>query len=849
MLRKQEIRMKEQEKKKKGNLWLTVATFIVNKRKAIEILFVLAIIYSVLCINKVQVNQDITSYLPADSETRQGLSIMDEQFMTYGSAKVMLANVTFNQADSLVDSLENVDGVKEVAFDDSSDHFKGTNALFDITFSGTSDEQVSKDALNSVKDILADYDVYVSTEVGSEESSAESLAKDMNIILVLAVVVIVAVLLLSTKAYLQIPVLLITFGVAAILNMGTNYWFGTISSITNSIAVVLQLALAIDYAIILCDRFMEEHETLDAEEAVKVALSKAIPEISSSSLTTISGMVAMMFMQFRLGYDMGIILVKAIILSLISVFFLMPGVLLIFAKGIDKTHHKCYVPKITIVGKFANKTKYIIPPLFIICLVFAFMKSNNCQYIYDTSSIVSAKKSESKIAQETIEETFGASNQLVVMVPKGDYESEHKVVKKLQNLDYVTSALALSNVSINDEYVLTDKLSPRQFSELVGIDREVVEVLYMAYAYNQEQYGPVVTGIDDYDVPIIDMFLFLYDQYKEGYVTLDSNLDEKLTTLYDTLHDAQLQLQGSDYSRLVLNISLPVEGQETYDALEEIRGIAAQYYSKDSVILVGNSTSDHDLESSFASDNIIISVLTALFVMIILFFTFQSAGLPVLLVLTIQGSIWINFAVPSIEGQTVFFIAYLIVSAIQMGATIDYAIVISNRYLQLKQQMPLKEAITETLNQSFPTIFTSGSILTCAGFLIGEIASNATVASIGVALGRGTLISIILVLFVLPQILLMGDIIIEKTALTMNITRPQREVAGRVRVTGHVRGYVQGEIDADIQGTFQGQMKVSVDSVIPGRQGQIKQNDLDSQQISEDDDIADNKAQEGDEES
>lgn len=849
MLRKQEIRMKEQEKKKKGNLWLTVATFIVNKRKAIEILFVLAIIYSVLCINKVQVNQDITSYLPADSETRQGLSIMDEQFMTYGSAKVMLANVTFNQADSLVDSLENVDGVKEVAFDDSSDHFKGTNALFDITFSGTSDEQVSKDALNSVKDILADYDVYVSTEVGSEESSAESLAKDMNIILVLAVVVIVAVLLLSTKAYLQIPVLLITFGVAAILNMGTNYWFGTISSITNSIAVVLQLALAIDYAIILCDRFMEEHETLDAEEAVKVALSKAIPEISSSSLTTISGMVAMMFMQFRLGYDMGIILVKAIILSLISVFFLMPGVLLIFAKGIDKTHHKCYVPKITIVGKFANKTKYIIPPLFIICLVFAFMKSNNCQYIYDTSSIVSAKKSESKIAQETIEETFGASNQLVVMVPKGDYESEHKVVKKLQNLDYVTSALALSNVSINDEYVLTDKLSPRQFSELVGIDREVVEVLYMAYAYNQEQYGPVVTGIDDYDVPIIDMFLFLYDQYKEGYVTLDSNLDEKLTTLYDTLHDAQLQLQGSDYSRLVLNISLPVEGQETYDALEEIRGIAAQYYSKDSVILVGNSTSDHDLESSFASDNIIISVLTALFVMIILFFTFQSAGLPVLLVLTIQGSIWINFAVPSIEGQTVFFIAYLIVSAIQMGATIDYAIVISNRYLQLKQQMPLKEAITKTLNQSFPTIFTSGSILTCAGFLIGEIASDATVASIGVALGRGTLISIILVLFVLPQILLMGDIIIEKTALTMNITRPQREVAGRVRVTGHVRGYVQGEIDADIQGTFQGQMKVSVDSVIPGRQGQIEQNDLDSQQISEDDDIADNKAQEGDEES
>lgn len=813
--------MEEKEKKEKGNFWLTVATFIVNKRKAIEILFVLAIIYSVLSANKVQVNQDITSYLPADSETRRGLSLMEEQFTTYGSAKIMVSNITYDQAEVLVDRLEDVEGIKQVEFDDSSDHFTGTEALFDVTFEGTEDEQVSKDALEDAQDVLTDYDVYISSEVGQEERDSAALAKDMNLILVLAVVIIVTVLLLSTKAYLQIPVLLITFGVAAILNKGTNFWFGTISSITNSIAIVLQLALAIDYAIILCDRFMEEHETMDAEEAVKVALSKAIPEISSSSLTTVSGMVAMMFMQFRLGYDMGIILVKAIIISLISVFFLMPGVLLIFAKGIDKTHHKCYVPKITFIGKFANKTKYIIPPLFIIFLIFAAWESNHCQYIYDTSSIVSAKKSESKIASEKIEDNFGASNQLVVMVPKGNYESEAKVLKKLENLDYVNSVLGLANVSINDDYILTDKLNPRQFAELTDLDVEIVQVLYTAYAYNEEQYGPVFTGIDDYEVPIIDMFLFLYDQYQEGYVTLDKDLDEKLTTLYDTLHDAQLQLQGDEYSRFVLDLSLPVEGQETYDALEEIRGIATKYYDKNKVVLVGNSTSDHDLESSFASDNIIISVLTALFVVVILFFTFQSAGLPILLVLTIQGSIWINFTVPVLQGQTVFFIAYLIVSAIQMGATIDYAIVISSRYMQLKQQLPIKDAMVESLNQAFPTIFTSGSILTCAGFLIGEIASDATVASIGVALGRGTLISIMLVLLVLPQILLLGDFIIEKTALTMNLSRPQKEVAGKVRVTGHVRGYVQGEIDADIQGVFQGQMKVSVDSVIPGRQGEI----------------------------
>ena len=813
--------MEEKQEKKKGNFWLSLATFIVDKRKAIEILFVVAIIYSVLSVNKVEVNQDITSYLPAESETRRGLTVMEDEFVTYGSARVMVSNITWSEADGLVERIENVEGVKSVVFDDTKDHYTGANALFDVTVDGEDEDPVSIGAIKGIKQELSDYDVYVSTTIGTVEESAELLEREMGVILVLSVIIIVGVLLLSTKAYLEIPVLLITFGVAAILNMGTNYWFGQISFVTNSIAVVLQLALAIDYAIILCDRFMEEHETLESEDAIKVALSKAIPEISASSLTTISGMVALMLMQFKLGYDMGIVLVKAILFSLISVFFLMPGILLIFAKGIDKTHHKCYVPKITFVGKIATKTKYIVPPVFMAVLVLAFIAQNNCTYVFDVNSVESAKKSESKISQEKIESVFGASNQLVVIVPAGDYEKEGRVLKRLEELPYVTSALGLANQEINDDYTLTDKISPRQFAEMTDLDVEIVQVLYSAYAYNEEQYGPVITGIDDYEVPIIDMFLFLYEQYQEGYVNLDDDMDEMLTTLYDTLHDAQLQLQGENYSRFVVSIDKPGEGEETYAAMDEIRGIGEQVYGKGKVILAGNSTSAHDLESTFSQDNMIINVMTALFVMIILFFTFQSAGLPVLLVMTIEGSIWINFTIPAIQGQTVYFIAYLIVSAIQMGATIDYAIVISSRYMQLKTEMPIEKAVVEALNQSFPTIFTSGSIMTSSGFLIGNISTDATVSAMGITLGRGTLTSIVLVLFVLPQILLLGDWIIEKTAFTMNLSREQKDVAGRVRITGHVRGYVQGEIDADVQGVFQGQMKVAVDTIIPGRQGQV----------------------------
>ncbi|MBO5522146.1 MAG: MMPL family transporter, partial [Roseburia sp.] len=454
------------EEKKEGNFWFTLASFIVDKRKAIEILFVVAIIYSIASVNKVQVNQDITSYLPAESETRRGLTIMEDEFVTYGTARVMVGNVTYDRAEEIKEQIEDVPGVKSVVFDDSEDHYRGTNALYDVTVEGEDEDTVSISAVKEIKNILSKEDVYVSTTIGQVEESAEMLNEEMSVILVLAVLVIVAVLLISTKAYMEIPVLLITFGVAAILNMGTNYWFGEISFVTNSIAVVLQLALAIDYAIILCDRYMEEHETLDRVDAVKVALSKAIPEISASSLTTVSGMVALMLMQFKLGYDMGIVLVKAILLSLISVFFLMPGVILIFGKGIDKSHHKCYVPEISFVGKFAAKTKYIIPPVFLVVVIAAFFLSSNCQYAFDTNSVESAKKSDSKIATEKVEEVFGASNQLVVIVPQGSYEKEKKLLQKLESLDYVTSALGLANQEINDDYTLTDKLNPRQFSEL-----------------------------------------------------------------------------------------------------------------------------------------------------------------------------------------------------------------------------------------------------------------------------------------------------------------------------------------------------------------------------------------------
>lgn len=353
----------EEKKQKDNSFMMKLATLIVDKRKGFFLIFIMLIIYSVLSMDKVGVNNDLTEYLSDDTDTRIGLDLMDSQFTTFGTARIMVCNITYGEAEKLADDIRGMDGVSMVDFDGTEEYYHDLEAMFSVTFDGAAEEEATRENLDRMLDSLSGYDVYFDSEIGQEERDAEDLDNDMMMIMVLAAVVIVAALLFTSETYAEIPVYLITFCTAAIINKGTNYWFGTISFVTNSIAVILQLALAVDYAIILCHRFMEEHEDKDAREAVIVALSKAIPEISSSSLTTVSGMVAMMFMQFRIGYDMGIVLAKAIVISLLTVFFLMPGVLLSFANAIDKTHHKSFVPKITAVGKFCVATRYVIPPV------------------------------------------------------------------------------------------------------------------------------------------------------------------------------------------------------------------------------------------------------------------------------------------------------------------------------------------------------------------------------------------------------------------------------------------------------------------------------------------------------
>ena len=787
-----------------------LSTFIVDKRNLFFLITIILVIFSMFSRNWVEVENDLTFYLPEDSETKKALNVMDGEFTTYGTAEVMVANIAYEDAERMLDDLKQIKGVQSIDFDDTTDHYNNASALYSITFNYDETDDACLESLDKVKEYLSGQDIYVKTDLGNTQ--AETIEREINMIMVYVAIVIVAVLLFTSETYGEIPVLILTFGVGMIVNQGTNYLLGKISFVSNSVTSILQLALSIDYAIIFCNRFKEEHKSLPIREAVILALSKSIPEIGASSLTTIGGLVAMLFMQFRLGPDMAICLIKSIGFALLSAFVVMPGLLVLFGPLIDRTGHKNFVPKISFIGSYDYATRHIVPIIFIVVLFFAFRLSNDCPYAYGYSVLSTPKLNETQIAENMIEDNFSSSNMMALVVPRGDYEKEAQLLKELESYDEVDYTMGLANIDALDGYKLADKLTPRQFAELAGLDYEAAQVVYAAYAAENESYGELVGNIATYKVPLIDMFLYVCDKVDSGVVTLS---DEQTDMLHDAevqMTSAKNQLQGETYSRMLLYLTLPVSGDETYHFTDKILEIARSYYPDEDVFLAGNSTNEYDFEKSFAVDNTVVSIVSVLIVLVVLLFTFNSAGMPLLLILVIQGSIWINFSFPTITGKYLFFLGYLVVSSIQMGANIDYAIVIGSRYQELKAKMTKKAAIIDTLNFAFPTIITSGSILAISGFLIGNLTSEPVIAGIGESLGRGTVISIFLVMLVLPQILLTGTAFIDRTSFSMPgvSVGEHRALSGKVFVNGMVRGHISGNVRGQICAMVDGDVDLNV---------------------------------------
>ncbi len=795
--------------KEKKSLLYRMSECVVDRRGLIFIIIIIGIIFSAIAVGWTQVENDLIAFLPDNSESREGLEIMNSEFVMPGSAQVMVANVTLEEAWEIYDRILDVDGVQMVDFDDSKAHYNNVSAYYSLIFKDAQSSPACVETLDIVKSELEGYDVYVTSDIGNP--IGDILDQEVLLILAVASVIIIVMLLLTSKTVMEVPVILLTFLVAMILNMGTNFVFGKISFVSNSVTSLLQLALSLDYAVIMINRYKEESARLPLREAVIAALSKSIPEVAGSSLTTIGGMVAMLFMQFKLGPDMAMCLIKAIFFAMLSVFVFMPGMLMVFGKLMLKTEHRSLIPDVSFIGKFAYKSRKVVAPLFIVLIIAAMIISSACPFAYGYMSQEAAKLNEQTLAKKMISENFDSTNMLALLVPSGDFEKEKALLEELDSFDEVASTMGLANIEAIDGYTLADKLNPREFSELAGLDYEVASLIYAAYAAEQEEYGTIINNLSTYGVPLINMFLFVTEQIDAGLVSLAGEQADMLSEAKELMMTAKNQMIGENYDRMVIYINLPEDSDETYEFLGKIRETAKKYYEDGNIYLLGNSTSAEDFKKSFELDNIVVTGLSIGIVLLVLLFTFKSVGLSVLLIIVIQGAIWINFSIPTLMETPLFFLGYLIISAIQMGANIDYAIVIATRFNELKHEKSPRDAIIETMNFAFPTVITSGSILAISGLLIGYMSSEATISSMGLNLGRGTVISVILVLFVLPQLLLVGDKIVEKTRFNLFKKKETKEIHDKkVHVSGKVSGDFSGKIDGVIDAVLDGDVNLTL---------------------------------------
>lgn len=795
--------------KGKRDLLYKISAWIVDKRKLVFLMVIAGVIFSLFSIGWIEVESDLTSFLPDKSPSREGVEIMNQEFVMPGTAQIMVANVTLEDAHRIYDEIVATRGVQLVEFDETAAHYNNLSAYYSIIFKGAASSEEAAEALALLKENLTDYDTYFSSDVGNPMEAM--LDKEIVLIMGVAAVIILLMLLLTSKTVIEVPVILLTFLVAMVLNMGTNFIFGKISFVSNSVTSMLQLALSLDYAVIMINRYKEESKYLSQRDAAVAALHSSIPEVAGSSMTTIGGMAAMLFMQFKLGPDMAICLIKAIFFAMLSVFVFMPGLLMLFGNVMKKTEHKSLIPDVSFIGKFAYASRKIVVPIFALLVVAAIILSSNCPFAYGYTSQEAAKLNEQTLAQKLISENFGSTNMLALVVPSGDYDKEKELLAELETFDEVSSTMGLANVEAIDGYTLADKLTPRQFSELAGLDYELAALVYAAYAAEQEKIGVIINDLDSYGVPLIDMFLFVIEQIDSGLVSLDGEQGAMLTEGKEMIMSAKSQMVGENYNRMVLYIDMPEDSEETFECLEKIRTTAEKYYGEDNIYLIGNSTTAEDFKNAFKLDNVVVAAVSIIIVLLVLLFSFKSLAMPVILILVIQGAIWINFSIPSLLGTPLFFLGYQIISAIQMGANIDYAIVIATRYNELKREMPKRDAIIKTMNFAFPTVITSGAILAVTGLLIGYLSSEATISSLGINLGRGTIISVILVLFVLPQLLLVSDGLVDKTTFKLSLwEKNEKKASGATRVCGRVKGEINGTVNGVIDAVIDGNVNLTL---------------------------------------
>lgn len=771
---------------------------IVKLKWVFLVLFVALSIFGAVMIPHTKINYDLTGYLPAHCDSSTALELLKKEFDDKGMAYVMVKDVTPEKAGEIKTRLEQVEGVATVTYVESM-NYKNNSALYTVTLKDYDSTAGAFDAVKDVIDALSDEKAYLSGQSAFSYYTKLETEQSIMKLGIAIVVIILLVMLFTSKTYFELIVLILVFGAAMAINMGTNFLFvNGISYIANLVALVLQLALSLDYSIILLHRYMEERDNgEDAKTATVTALTKGLPEILSSSLTTVAGLAALMLMTLSIGAEIGLSLAKGIVVSMATVIFFMPALLVIFDKPIQKTRHKSFVPNVTKPARAIVKARKVIVPAFLLIAILAGVAQgfNKYSFNYNSGSLIVAPK---KVIEET---GFGTLNSLVVVVPKGDAEKERQLVKYVESFDLIdksqTTALSTINVysfidaDSSETLYLTDEVSKKDIGNLIDkipsdagvnplIIKPIIEGWFDDYVKN---YLPEGTKPSKAKVRLIDFLDFAVREKFDAISRFIGNDPEKLAYLEQVkqISFAKANLESENYSRITFNINGGVEDDDVFELVKTLKSGVSDFYEER--YITGESVVCYEMSEYFMKDNLMVCLFTDLFILVILLITFRNISLPIILILAIQGGIFINFAIPFLSKTSISFIGYLIISAIQMGATIDYAIVLTNRYRGIRKDFTDRyDAMAAATNAVFPTILTSGVILTATGFVMSMLSSG-VVAQLGLLLGVGTLTSIIIVLFVLPSLLLVTEKVVDKTDFSKLFRRKQKAAVEEVTLS------------------------------------------------------------------
>lgn len=699
---KLENREKRLEDLRKGKT--SLPEWIVRYREKIMSVFLLLAVICGFCIPFIKVNYDLTAYLPDDMISKKAIDIMEEEFGYPGTARIMIENVTPYEAQLYKEMLENVDGVDMVSWISSdiymsgefidiagqTDYYKDNCAVMDVTFTEGDTSELTNGALDEISAILGEKGHYGGPAV-ENKSLQETLNVQIAIITVIAIVLIFFILCATTDSWAEPFLFLIVMGVAIVINMGTNILRGEISFISNSVAAVLQLAISIDYSIFLLHTFMREKEKEpDKEKAMANAIRHAAVSVLSSGMTTFVGFMALFFMHFLIGQDLGFVLGKSIISSIVTVLLFMPALILRFDSLIERTQHKIIMPSFKRASQVVFRLRYVVVAFIAVVFLPTYLMQNSNVNTYGNSALGASEGTVVYDDEQLIESKFGRSNLYLVMVPNGSPVTERELAGELKELYYVRSVTALADIL------------PR--------------------------------GVPEQIVP------------------------SSVTDL----------LRKEHYTRMLVFTRTKSESDLAFETSDEIQAIVKAYYP-DNAYVVGNTPSTQDLKVICDADYAMVNAFSLVGVALVVILAFQSLLLAVVAIVPISAAICINLAIPYLQGRVFMFAAMVVVSCIQLGATVDYSILLINNYLDRREKMKPKKAALGALQASMLSILTSGTILTVAGYAIYFVVSVEAIKDIGHMLGRGAILSMGFVLLAVPGLMTMLDKQIMK----------EREIRGR----------------------------------------------------------------------